>query len=365
MIGKSPYSSKHYPLRLAQYHMKRTLIAILLAFPCLYLAQPNPTIQAFEAEKLFLKGRTFFDTGDIRSAVSIFDQVIALDPGHLSVFEMRGEAHYALGNYSQALADYQESARQQPSNAELRNSMGVTAAKLNMYNAANAYFNEALQIDPSHAAATDNLALTQQRLSQQDPFQQGPFQGGTVASGTPRPGKNPALEQVKNEIKNPGTGFNPRPSTTTPGQKMPTPSIPTVKPRFPQTYTSQSGKIKVGDQTDPFLRITKIEVTQTSTKVHFELESTSTEAFPVMLDDKSGSNPLYITDQNMRQTFQLKRIIGLPNWPKEVFMLPPGRTVPFVAEFEKIRDDMYSFHILEGRKERKGSWDFWDIKVMD
>jgi hypothetical protein len=343
--------------------MKRICFAILLAIPIALFAQPNPTIRAFEAEKQFQRGKQFFDNGDVRSAVQIFDQVIQLDPEHPDAHELRGEAHYALGSYDLALADYREAALRQPTNAELRNSMGVTAAQLNMYRAAIGYFQEALQIDPNHIAANDNLVLAQQRAGATPIYQN----GGTIASTQGSTvGRNPVKSQIKTGVISPNgqtTRPNTRPNTTRPTTTRP-PNANQPRPnRFPAVF--QRNQIEVGSQSDPYLRIVKVEVTQTSTKVHFELQSTSDEAFPVMLDDTKGANPFFITDQAMRETFPLKRIVGLPKWPNEVYMLPPNRSIPFYAEFNKIREDMTTFHLLEGKQQRKGAWDFWDVKIMD
>ncbi|MEM7657895.1 MAG: tetratricopeptide repeat protein [Bacteroidota bacterium] len=340
--------------------MKRILLAMLLAIPIAMFAQPNPTIQAFEAEKQFQRGKQFFDNGDLRSAIQVFDQVTRLDRKHDMVYELRGEAHYALGNYDRALADYREAALQQPNNAELRNSMGVTAAKLNMYRAAIGYFQEALQIEPNHVAAQDNLNLAQQRAGALPGYQ-----SGTIASSQKGSATGSVKTQIKSGFNNNKTGLpSTRPNARPNSGNTARPSNSNInKPRFPAVFNED--QIEIGSQSDPYLRIVKVEVTQTSTKVHFELESTSDEAFPVMLDGTKGANPFFLTDQAMRQNFKLKRIVGLPKWPNEVFMLPANRTIPFYAEFEKIRDDMTAFHLLEGKKQRKGAWDFWDIKIMD
>ena len=139
--------------------MKRIILTALLAFPILLLAQPNATIKAFKAEKLFVQGKTFYENSNYQSAISIFDQVADLDPEHQTVYELRGAAFFKLGDYNSAIEDYELAARPHPQNAEIRNSMGVAAAYLRQYRAAAAYFYEALQIEPNHDGAKTNLDI--------------------------------------------------------------------------------------------------------------------------------------------------------------------------------------------------------------
>ncbi|RMG70387.1 MAG: tetratricopeptide repeat protein, partial [Bacteroidetes bacterium] len=150
--------------------MKKRFTLLLLVLPFVALAQPNPTIRAFQAERLFVEGRSFYDQGDFVTAIDRFNQVVELDPEHEMVYEFRGEAYYALGDYQKAIEDYAIAAQQHPQNAEIRNSLGVASANLGLFDAAYSYFYEALQIDPEHEAARENLAIADRRRQQAQKF---------------------------------------------------------------------------------------------------------------------------------------------------------------------------------------------------
>ncbi|MEM7372079.1 MAG: tetratricopeptide repeat protein [Bacteroidota bacterium] len=342
--------------------MKRIFLVLVIALPWVLMAQPNPTIQAFKAEKLFVKGRTLFETGDYTAAIDMFNQVVELDENHTMVFEMRGDAFYELGRYREALADYRDASRIHPENAELRNNMGVVAAQLGMYAAASSYFNEALEINPEHETARENLTKAQRRAQDDPAF------NGRLATNTRN--KEQERQKFRDQLKgksnrnSPISNRNPKSNTTTNSRKnSKTQKAPS---RFPHSYLKRDREIQVGQQSDPFFNIVKVQVSKSTTRITFELESSGDEPFTVKLDGKNSPNSFYITDRAMSRTFKLLKITGLRGWPNEPYVLhPEDPPLIVVAEFERIAEDMYIFHLLEGRQEREGTWDFWDVKLTD
>lgn len=346
--------------------MKRIFLVLVVALPLVLLAQPNPTIQAFKAEKLFVQGRTLFESGDYAGAIELFNQVVELDDNHSMVFEMRGDAFYELERYREALADYRDASRLHPDNAELRNNMGVVAAQLGMYVAASGYFNEALEINPEHETARENLTKAERR-AQEDPA----FNGRIAANNRDRERDRQRLKDQLKGRTNSSSNRNPRTSSTNPRTNTKSNTRTNTKPktppsRFPHSYLKKDRDIQVGQQSDPFFNIIKVQVTKTSTRVTFELESSGDEPFTVKLEGKNSPDAFYITDRAMSRTFKLKKITGLRNWPNEPYVLhPEDPALTFVAEFERLDEDMFIFHLLEGRQEREGTWDFWDVKLTD
>lgn len=339
--------------------MIRTFFIILLAFPVYILAQPNSTIRAFKAEKLFAQGRALYDNGDFRGAIDIFDQVADLNPDHQTVFEIRGEAFYKLEKYEEALEDYSIAARQHPQNAEIKNSQGVAAAKLGQFRAARSYFYDALQINPDHEHARRNLDIATRKLREMG--DSAGYDDYPSVTGYPRnpvqPGRNDYQEDSwifdKNDSGSTITGGGTRDN-------------PVEKPSVPLERTYSSDQILIGDRTDPYVTIERIKINQNGTQVTFSVQSVSNEVFPIKLDKVGGPNAFYITDRDYKRIYNLINIRSLPGWPNKPYELTPSNPKKyFTAEFERLDDDVVFFHILEGKQNREGSWDFWDVEIRD
>ncbi|RMG67216.1 MAG: hypothetical protein D6722_13575, partial [Bacteroidetes bacterium] len=167
-----------------------------------------------------------------------------------------------------------------------------------------------------------------------------------------------------NPAPNPNSGWNPQPGNTTNPTPGTQPNPPeTNRPALPRTYNRN--QILIGEQSDPYLKIEQVKVTQTGTQITFSIQGVGKKPYPVTLDKAGGSNALYLTDRFFRKTYRLRNIRSLQGWPTKPYMLRPGEKKIFVAEFEKIDDDMRFFHILEGTQERKGAWEFFDVELKD
>lgn len=357
--------------------MKRFILTTLIAVPLCMLAQPNATIRAFKAEKIFAEGRSNYDNGDYRAAIKIFDEVADLDPDHQTVYELRGESYYKLENYEAAIDDYSRAAKQHPDNAELRNSLGVASANLGQYRAAASYFYEALQIDPNHEYARKNLDIANRKLrdygdgsgtntnysssynNASPSYNKNPNTGeyGLFDPNNPRDNSNDKNWNISNPGNNSGNnGVTPlidRPNTGTP---------PVTQPKE-RTYPQN--KIIVGNQADPYVTIEQVKITQNATLITFKVQSVGTKVFPIFLDKKGGANALYISDRAYKRSFRLTEVRSLQGWPEKPYMLQPGQDKFFTVEFERIDDDIVFFHILEGQSNREGAWDFWDVELKD
>lgn len=378
--------------------MKRHLFIIALLLPVLSVAQENQTIRAFKAEKLYVRGLEQYQNGDIRGAISTFDQVISLDRMHAQVYQAKGDAFYEMGDFDEAIENYTVAAQQYPDNANLRNSLGVAAGQMGMYRAAESYFLEALQIDPSLASARRNLERAQLKLregssatDQGYSWDDGPArpanpssanQGGTVGDSWGAPwssgfdSNTPSDAPYDRPANNPwGTGYtnlpanNPsgRPDGHSPGQLPPSqmPALPWERPaRDPAktTYSRDRGEIRVAYSTDPFVHVDQIKITSNSTLVIFTIQSVSRDPFLISLEGPGSSDALMITDRQFNRAYRLKNV-RLDGWPETPYELRPGEHKPIIVEFERIPDDLHYFHIVEGESPSPGSWDFYDIEL--
>ncbi len=98
--------------------------------------------------------------GDFRSAITRYDQVLALKPDYVEIYLNRGLAYQELREYQQAAANYRQAIDLQPAFAEAHNNYGIVLHKLQQYSAAVNSFATALDLKPEYAAAYNNRALS-------------------------------------------------------------------------------------------------------------------------------------------------------------------------------------------------------------
>lgn len=330
----------------------KSLFLYILLLPLVLLAQPNPTILAFKAEKLFQEGRLQFSEGNFQAALETFNEVVRLDPDHPMVYEMRAEALYQTGDYQRAIDDYVVAARQHPGNAEIRNSMGVAAANLRMYEAAEAYFYEALQIDPTHRAAKENLEKARRKQQESGGSNSWTFNENDTRpyNGTTRPSSGSGSGSYQPYVP-------PTYPTDNAGNNTPA-------PRLEHTYPKE--KVLIGKRTDRYIDIDQVKITSTGTQITFTITNISSKAYPLLLDKPTGTRALYLTDRTLQRTYRLRNIRGLTGWPNSPYMLQPGeKSKTFTAEFDRLDDDVFFFHILEGKGQTPGAWNFWDVELKN
>lgn len=328
----------------------------------------NPTIRQFQAEKLFLQGLEYYNNNELRRALGTFEEVVKLDPGHLTVYELRGETYYRLKQYDAAFSDYQQAAKLNPGNPKLRNDMGVAAARLGQYRAAIRYFTEALKLDPSYADAQQNLTLARQRLEAGGypgtpvPGQVEPWLG--TGGTTPTPGSqtgpltgNPNGTGVGGDLN--GLLINLDSLGNQSGGNRP------LRPAD-QTIIYYGNRLNVGSQSDPYITLEKVVVTPVATELTFYLENPSNKDFPVQLGEPGKKEAWQIVDRSMQRHFPLTQLSSIFSTnPDQPYILGPGQRTQIIARFDRIADDMSMFHVIEGDKAFKGGWDFWEVSLKD
>jgi tetratricopeptide (TPR) repeat protein len=340
--------------------MKKFIFFILVTIPLSLLAQNGipSKIDEFKAEKEFLKGLEQYERENYRASIDYFNQALRLDVNHRKAHELLGEAYFKMGDYNAAIENYQMASQKDPENAELRNSMGVAAAYLKQYRAAAAYFYEALRIDPNHKGAQTNLRIANQRLEEigEDPFQEEDYIPPTWVNDDWNKTQPDEWDYEDDNPDNPLIVDNPL------LQDNNDPDLETK----PLVRTYDKSEIKVGDQNDPYITIERIKFTENSTRITFVVRNISEEVFPIELDRRNGSNAFYLTDRGFQKIYKLKKIYSLDGWPQKPYPLRPNENNKmFTAEFDRLDDEVETFHILEGKSDRKYTWDFWDVEFQE
>lgn len=347
--------------------MNKTLFWIACLLPVLLPAQPVRTIDRFRAEQVFRQGEQAYLNRDYWNAVQAFNEVEKLNPAQPRLYEFRAESYFNLNKFEEALADYSRALASDPVNAELFNSKGVAAARLARYDEAMDNFYQALRIDANHTGAKTNLDIAQKRRQEM---------GGTSYAVNPVPVTTWA--QPGSTTWSPGSGQPSGTTGTQPGQgstwNQYTSTNPAERgqdltarpPVKPADRTYGPDKFIIGGQTDPMIVIKQVRVNPSGTQVTFEVSNASGQPFPVSLDRIGGVTALFITDKSFTRQYRLRSIRGLRDWPNTPLTMQPGdKPIVFVAEFDKIDDDITVFHVLEGTENRTHAWDFYEVRLID
>jgi len=369
---------------------RNLLLSALILFPLWTISQPNPTIRSFRAEKLYLDGLKKFQQRQFYDAIETFDEVVELNSEHPNVYEARGDAYYQLKDYQKALDNYVEAIDLDPDNSNLWNNAGVAAGDMSLYRAAANYFYEAMQINPNHKDASENYEEARRLLNQGGIAYQAPSKpqrwndddydrdrnGGrnqgsssgtdgydrTYGSSYGNDGRN-----TNNPSSNGSNSTRPsKYSPTRPGDKKDrdqnfkdSPDRSTVR-----EYLYKKPQLTVGPKTDVQLKVDQVRITKNSTMLTFTVKNLGDKSFPVKLAKRSSKEAWYLTDRSFERTYRLKSIKNLDGWNQgRSFNLKARQTQLFIAEFDRIDDDVFFFHLLEGRMTKPGAWNIYDIEL--
>jgi len=342
--------------------MRYLLFIALIGMSMPLLAQRNPVIQQFEAERIYARGLTLYQQGAYQDAITLFNRVAEINREHDGVYEFRAEAYYQLGNYREAINDYERALRQDPDNVELLNSAGVAAGQMAMYSAAIQYFDRALKINPAHKEAQHNraealrrqgqMALANQpggRYNPNDPFAPGYQQGGN--------GSAPTIIDLK--------AF----SLTRSSEAISTVGSPREE-RFDQKKTEDQvypkQRISVGKSSDPYVTIERVVIRNNETEVGLKVKNITSEPYPLLLGKKGSEEAFFLTNLGLDRIYELREVRNLSGWKAGLPTdLQPGQETYLVLIFRRLDDEIRSFHLIEGKEPRPGTWNFWQVSLDD
>lgn len=123
----------------------------------------NPGV--FSAEDHFLRGNSYFETGQYQQALAEYNRALELRPDHPGTLYNRGVALVGLGHYDEALADLNRALELRPDDPNILNSRGSTMGYLGRYEEALADFNRALALRPDDPGTPYNRGLALSNLS--------------------------------------------------------------------------------------------------------------------------------------------------------------------------------------------------------
>lgn len=107
-------------------------------------------------EELFQAGERAYRNGDHATAVTLFDQVIEREPGHLNAHLQRGFCHGLLGAHDKAVSDFTAVIERKSDHSWAYTSRGSAYNKLGKHELAIEDFNKVLALDPKNEEAYNN-----------------------------------------------------------------------------------------------------------------------------------------------------------------------------------------------------------------
>jgi tetratricopeptide (TPR) repeat protein len=119
------------------------------------LIELNATAEAFHG-----RAAAHYDEGDFNSAISDYDQAIALHRQYAVIFDNRGLAYYAKRDYDHAIADYDQAIALDQKFAAAYTRRGITYHAKGDYDHAMADYDQAIALDPNDTDAYTRRAIT-------------------------------------------------------------------------------------------------------------------------------------------------------------------------------------------------------------
>jgi len=120
------------------------------------------------AEALHLLGLVAYQSGQPAPAIDFMSQAIALKPQAAAMYGNRGLAFAAAGRQDEALADYDKAIALQPQLAEPHHNRGGALQALGRQEDAIASYDRALQLNPKNAGALNDRGASLRALGRRD-----------------------------------------------------------------------------------------------------------------------------------------------------------------------------------------------------
>src|SRR6476659_5193066 len=155
---------------------------------------------------IITNGNILAAQGNYNGAISLYDQVLAMDPNNIKALYNKGKALAKLGNYNGAISLYDKILAMDPNNRGALYNKGNALGKLGNYNGAISLYDKILSINSTDAKAAKNKADVQAKLGKQ--------QGGATNIKLPYPTSG-SRTSTRSSVNTPGTSTSS--SVTTPG----------------------------------------------------------------------------------------------------------------------------------------------------
>ena len=137
--------------------MRNTLLSIGLGLSVIcqaqYLAENT---KADPIADLYKAGEKAYRSGDHKSAIILFTQVLDAQPDNINAYLQRGFCHSLQKNYGKAVADFTAVVDRKPDHAWAYISRGSAYAKLEQHQLAMADFDHVIALDAKNEEAYNN-----------------------------------------------------------------------------------------------------------------------------------------------------------------------------------------------------------------
>ena len=149
----------------ARVHPWRVRGAAVLLLCAASALAPSARAQTAGAAPSLAEAREHARSGDLRSALSAVDAVLAERPQDVEARLLRGVLLGRSGRSDEAIASVRALAAERPDLPEIRNNLAVLYAAQGRYEEARAALLEALQLAPDYAVAHENLGDVYAKLA--------------------------------------------------------------------------------------------------------------------------------------------------------------------------------------------------------
>lgn len=129
----------------------------------IWLDQPDTMV-----DSLMKNGIEAMTIGDHQSALTAFDQVVALAPDFAEGWNKRATVHYLLNNLQESLADIDTTLKLEPRHFGALSGRGLVHVKLGDFKRALSAFEAALEVSPQSPGPRANAEAIRDLLGQRD-----------------------------------------------------------------------------------------------------------------------------------------------------------------------------------------------------
>jgi tetratricopeptide (TPR) repeat protein len=117
-----------------------------------------------DVDHVFEVGSQAMALGDLTTALSIFDAIVAKAPDFAEGWNKRATIHYMMGNYEASLADIDRTLELEPRHFGALAGLGLVNVSMERDEAALDAFERVLKVDPQSRSAKENIEFVKQRI---------------------------------------------------------------------------------------------------------------------------------------------------------------------------------------------------------